>query len=98
MTTLMTPPAAIEHGGDENAGIICRGLTKTYSGAPPRPPGGGWGGPPGGRPGEPPASGNGAGSGGGVRAVEDLNLSVRRGEFFGLLGPNGAGKSTTIGM
>jgi len=33
------------------------------------------------------------------RAVVDrLNLSVRRGEFFGFLGPNGAGKSTTIKM
>ena len=31
-------------------------------------------------------------------AVEELNLSVRRGEIFGLLGPNGAGKSTTVGM
>ncbi|HEY7122437.1 MAG TPA: ABC transporter ATP-binding protein [Ktedonobacterales bacterium] len=29
-------------------------------------------------------------------AVDDLNLRVRRGEFFGFLGPNGAGKSTTI--
>ena len=29
-------------------------------------------------------------------AVNHLNLSVRRGEFFGFLGPNGAGKSTTI--
>jgi ABC-2 type transport system ATP-binding protein len=35
---------------------------------------------------------------GGVRAVDDLNLSVIRGEIFGLLGPNGAGKSTTGGM
>jgi len=34
---------------------------------------------------------------GGV-AVDDLCLSVRRGEIFGLLGPNGAGKSTTVGM
>lgn len=31
-------------------------------------------------------------------AVDDLNLSVRRGSFFGFLGPNGAGKSTTIKM
>ncbi len=31
-------------------------------------------------------------------AVNHLNLSVRRGEFFGFLGPNGAGKSTTIKM
>ncbi|MDY2959774.1 MAG: ABC transporter ATP-binding protein [Hornefia sp.] len=31
-------------------------------------------------------------------AVEDLNLTVKTGEFFGLLGPNGAGKTTTISM
>ena len=31
-------------------------------------------------------------------AVNSLNLSIRRGEFFGFLGPNGAGKSTTIKM
>ena len=30
--------------------------------------------------------------------MDELDLEVRRGEFFGLLGPNGAGKSTTIGM
>ena len=29
-------------------------------------------------------------------AVDNLNLSIRKGEIFGLLGPNGAGKSTTI--
>jgi len=31
-------------------------------------------------------------------AVDNLNLSVRRGSFFGFLGPNGAGKSTTLRM
>ena len=31
-------------------------------------------------------------------AVDRLNLTVKRGSFFGFLGPNGAGKSTTIKM
>ncbi|WP_440991523.1 ABC transporter ATP-binding protein [Haloarchaeobius baliensis] len=31
-------------------------------------------------------------------AVDDLNLSVSKGEVFGFLGPNGAGKSTTIDL
>jgi len=31
-------------------------------------------------------------------AVDNLNLTLRRGSFFGFLGPNGAGKSTTIKM
>jgi len=31
-------------------------------------------------------------------AVDDLNLTVMPGEFFGFLGPNGAGKTTTIRM
>lgn len=35
---------------------------------------------------------------GAFTAVEDLNLEIKSGEFFGLLGPNGAGKTTTIGM
>lgn len=31
-------------------------------------------------------------------AVNDVNLSVATGQFYGFLGPNGAGKSTTIKM
>ncbi|MGN0658098.1 MAG: ABC transporter ATP-binding protein [Emergencia sp.] len=31
-------------------------------------------------------------------AVDSLNLSIEKGEFFGLLGPNGAGKTTTISL
>src|SRR5580698_9625838 len=33
-----------------------------------------------------------------LHAVQDLDLTVPRGEIFGLLGHNGAGKSTAIGM
>lgn len=35
---------------------------------------------------------------GDITAVDDLNLEIGKGEFFGLLGPNGAGKTTTIRM
>jgi ABC-2 type transport system ATP-binding protein len=35
---------------------------------------------------------------GGNKAVDSLNLHVKKGEFFGFLGPNGAGKTTTIRM
>ena len=30
--------------------------------------------------------------------MDNLNLKIETGEFFGLLGPNGAGKTTTISM
>lgn len=31
-----------------------------------------------------------------VKGIENINLSLRKGEIFGFIGPNGAGKSTTI--
>lgn len=34
----------------------------------------------------------------GIRAVDDLTLTINDGEIFGFLGPNGAGKTTTIRM
>jgi ABC-2 type transport system ATP-binding protein len=38
------------------------------------------------------------GTGGSIKAVDNLNLEVYEGETFGLLGPNGAGKTTAIRM
>lgn len=35
---------------------------------------------------------------GDLQALNDVNLDIKKGEFFGLLGPNGAGKSTLIGI
>jgi ABC-2 type transport system ATP-binding protein len=32
----------------------------------------------------------------GLRAVDDLDLTIEKGEVYGLLGPNGAGKTTVI--
>jgi ABC-2 type transport system ATP-binding protein len=33
---------------------------------------------------------------GGARGIEDVSITVERGEVYGFLGPNGAGKTTTI--
>jgi len=35
---------------------------------------------------------------GGLRAVSDLNLELKKGELVGLIGPNGAGKTTVFNM
>ncbi len=35
---------------------------------------------------------------GGVKAVDGLDVEVRRGEILGLIGPNGSGKSTTVNL
>ncbi len=34
----------------------------------------------------------------GLRAVDRINLEIKKGFCFGFLGPNGAGKTTTIKM
>ncbi len=35
---------------------------------------------------------------GGLRAVSDFNMDLKRGELVGLIGPNGAGKTTVFNM
>jgi len=35
---------------------------------------------------------------GGVKAVDNINLRVAKGEIFGLIGPNGSGKSTIVNL
>ena len=34
----------------------------------------------------------------GFKALDNINLSIKKGDFFAFLGPNGAGKSTVIGI
>lgn len=35
---------------------------------------------------------------GGLRAVDDLSMTIEKGELYGLIGPNGAGKTTVFNM
>lgn len=35
---------------------------------------------------------------GGLRAVDEFNLSIEKGQLYGLIGPNGAGKTTVFNM
>lgn len=35
---------------------------------------------------------------GGLRAVDNLNMTIEKGELYGLIGPNGAGKTTAFNM
>ncbi|MEM6723319.1 MAG: ABC transporter ATP-binding protein [Bacteroidota bacterium] len=35
---------------------------------------------------------------GAIKAVDQLNLKVGKGQIYGILGPNGSGKTTTLGM
>lgn len=35
---------------------------------------------------------------GGLKAVDDFNVSIEKGELYGLIGPNGAGKTTVFNL
>ena len=35
---------------------------------------------------------------GGLKAVQDLNIEIKKGQLYGLVGPNGAGKTTVFNM
>lgn len=35
---------------------------------------------------------------GGLKAVDDFNIQIKKGELYGLIGPNGAGKTTVFNL
>lgn len=35
---------------------------------------------------------------GGLHAVDDFNISIKKGQLYGLIGPNGAGKTTVFNL
>ena len=35
---------------------------------------------------------------GGLRAVDEFSISIRKGQLYGLIGPNGAGKTTVFNL
>lgn len=35
---------------------------------------------------------------GGLKAVDDFNVEIEKGELYGLIGPNGAGKTTIFNL
>ena len=35
---------------------------------------------------------------GGLKAVSEFNLTIKKGQLYGLIGPNGAGKTTVFNM
>ena len=35
---------------------------------------------------------------GGLKAVDNFNISIEKGQLYGLIGPNGAGKTTVFNL